>query len=67
MFLFDQLFILVLIPKFSRLSGDVLAGLTVACMLIPQSVSYATSLARLSPLAGLVRFGEALIPNVRWH
>lgn len=31
-----------------------LAGLTVASMLIPQSVSYATSLAQLSPLTGLV-------------
>ena len=31
-----------------------MAGLTVACILIPQSVSYGTSLARLSPTAGLV-------------
>ena len=36
------------------LGGDVLAGVTVAAMLIPQSVSYATSLARLPPTAGLV-------------
>jgi hypothetical protein len=36
------------------LGGDFLAGLTVACILIPQSVSYGTSLARLSPTAGLV-------------
>ena len=35
-------------------SGDFLAGLTVACILIPQSVSYGTSLARLTPTAGLV-------------
>ncbi|KAJ7687551.1 sulfate anion transporter [Mycena olivaceomarginata] len=34
--------------KLSFLGGDVLAGLTVASMLIPQSVSYATSLAQLS-------------------
>lgn len=39
----------------SRLGGDVLAGMTVACMLIPQSVSYASSLAKLSPVSGLVR------------
>ncbi|KZT03929.1 sulfate anion transporter [Laetiporus sulphureus 93-53] len=43
------------IPRYSwsLLSGDVIAGLTVACMLIPQSVSYATSLARLNPITGL--------------
>jgi len=39
------------------LGGDFLAGLTVACILIPQSVSYGTSLARLSPTAGLVCHG----------
>jgi MFS superfamily sulfate permease-like transporter len=33
--------------------GDLLAGLTVAFLLIPQSISYATSLAHLSPLSGL--------------
>lgn len=38
-----------------RLGGDILGGLTVASMLIPQSVSYASSLAKLSPVAGLVR------------
>lgn len=38
-----------------RLGGDILAGLTVASMLIPQSVSYATSLAKIPPTAGLVR------------
>lgn len=37
------------------LGGDLLAGMTVASMLIPQSVSYATSLAKLSPVTGLVR------------
>ncbi|KAG6830437.1 hypothetical protein H0H92_000740 [Tricholoma furcatifolium] len=43
------------IPSYSTsyIGGDVLAGLTVASMLIPQSVSYGTSLAKLSPLAGL--------------
>lgn len=39
-------------PK-DQFKGDLLAGLTVACLLIPQSISYATSLAHLSPLAGL--------------
>ncbi|KAF7362409.1 Sulfate anion transporter [Mycena venus] len=44
------------IPNYSLsfLGGDVLAGLTVASMLIPQSVSYATSLAQMGPLTGLV-------------
>jgi len=37
------------------LGGDLIAGATVACMLIPQSVSYASSLANLSPVSGLVR------------
>jgi hypothetical protein len=39
---------------FQRFGGDVLAGLTVASMLIPQSVSYASTLAKLSPVTGLV-------------
>ncbi|KAJ7350718.1 sulfate anion transporter [Mycena albidolilacea] len=47
--------------KLSFLGGDVLAGLTVASMLIPQSVSYATSLAQLSPLTGLF---SAAIPGI---
>jgi hypothetical protein len=38
----------------NRFGGDLIAGLTVACMLIPQSVSYATSLAKMSPVTGLV-------------
>ena len=38
------------------LGGDLLAGITLAAMLIPQSVSYGTALARLSPATGLVRF-----------
>ncbi|KAG6910445.1 hypothetical protein DXG01_010800 [Tephrocybe rancida] len=43
------------IPSYntSLIGGDVLAGITVASMLIPQSVSYGTSLAKLNPLAGL--------------
>ncbi|KAL5504605.1 hypothetical protein ACEPAH_7268 [Sanghuangporus vaninii] len=45
----------------SLLGGDFLAGLSVACILIPQSISYATSLARLSPLAGLF---SAAIPGI---
>ncbi|KAJ7658522.1 sulfate anion transporter [Mycena rosella] len=51
------------IPNYSLsfLGGDVLAGLTVASMLIPQSVSYATSLAQMSPLAGLF---SASIPGI---
>ena len=36
-----------------RFAGDFLAGITVASMLIPQSVSYASSLAKLSPVTGL--------------
>jgi hypothetical protein len=43
----------VIVPVY-RLAGDVLAGVTVASILVPQSISYATSLARLSPVAGLV-------------
>nr|GAT57848.1 sulfate anion transporter [Mycena chlorophos] len=46
---------------FAFLGGDVLAGLTVASMLIPQSVSYATSLAQMSPLTGLF---SAAIPGI---
>lgn len=43
-----------------RLGGDVLGGLTVASMLIPQSVSYASSLAKLSPVTGLVCLSRIL-------
>ncbi|KAJ6631413.1 sulfate transporter N-terminal domain with GLY motif-domain-containing protein [Mycena sp. CBHHK59/15] len=43
------------------LGGDFLAGITVASMLIPQSVSYASSLAQLSPLTGLF---SASIPGI---
>ncbi|KAJ7750057.1 sulfate anion transporter [Mycena maculata] len=51
------------VPNYSIsfLGGDVLAGLTVASMLIPQSVSYATSLAQMSPLSGLF---SASIPGI---
>ncbi|KAL0579831.1 hypothetical protein V5O48_002183 [Marasmius crinis-equi] len=44
------------------LAGDLLAGVTVASMLIPQSVSYATSLAKLTPTAGL--FSASIPPIV---
>ncbi|KAH9949279.1 sulfate anion transporter, partial [Amylocystis lapponica] len=47
--------------SFALFGGDFLGGLTVACMLIPQSVSYATSLARLSPVTGLF---SASIPGI---
>ncbi|KAK7691301.1 hypothetical protein QCA50_004695 [Cerrena zonata] len=51
------------IPEYSwsLFGGDVLAGLTVASMLIPQSVSYASSLAKLSPVTGLF---SASIPGI---
>ncbi|KAH8115181.1 sulfate anion transporter [Phellopilus nigrolimitatus] len=45
----------------SLLGGDFLAGLSVSTLLIPQSISYATSLAKLSPLAGLY---SAAIPGI---
>ncbi|KIM31499.1 hypothetical protein M408DRAFT_260748 [Serendipita vermifera MAFF 305830] len=43
------------IPNYSvsLLLGDFVAGVTVASILIPQSISYATSLAKLPPLTGL--------------
>lgn len=43
------------IPNYSMslLLGDCIAGVTVASILIPQSISYATSLAKLPPLTGL--------------
>lgn len=52
----------ILKPDHDRLGGDVLAGVTVASMLIPQSVSYASSLAKLSPITGLVRYYAADVP-----
>lgn len=46
----------------TRLSllGDCVAGVTVASIIIPQSISYATSLAKLPPITGLVciSFGD---------
>ncbi|KAI6007619.1 sulfate transporter family-domain-containing protein [Pisolithus orientalis] len=43
------------IPDYSLsyLGGDLLAGMSIAAMLIPLSVSYGTSLAKLTPTAGL--------------
>lgn len=35
------------------LGGDITAGVTLACLIIPQSMSYASSLAHLTPVAGL--------------
>ncbi|KAJ2918011.1 hypothetical protein MD484_g2366, partial [Candolleomyces efflorescens] len=51
------------IPQYSwsLLGGDFLAGLTVACILIPQSISYASSLAKLNPATGLI---SAAIPGI---
>ncbi|KAF9256752.1 sulfate anion transporter [Marasmius fiardii PR-910] len=51
------------IPNYSLslLAGDILSGITVASMLIPQSISYATSLAHLTPTAGLF---SASIPPI---
>ncbi|KAH9888425.1 sulfate anion transporter [Cubamyces lactineus] len=51
------------IPQYSLslFAGDFLAGITVASMLIPQSVSYASSLAKLSPVTGLF---SAAIPGI---
>lgn len=51
------------IPAYSLelLGGDILGGVTVASMLIPQSVSYASSLAKLSPVTGLF---SAAIPGI---
>ncbi|KAJ7075291.1 sulfate anion transporter [Mycena belliarum] len=53
------------IPNYSLsfLMGDLLAGLTVASILIPLSVSYATSLAQMSPLMGLF---AASIPGIMY-
>ncbi|EGO00784.1 hypothetical protein SERLA73DRAFT_167030 [Serpula lacrymans var. lacrymans S7.3] len=48
--------------SFSLLGGDLLAGITIAAMLIPQSVSYGTALAKLSPSAGL--FAASIPPIV---
>ena len=37
------------------LLGDIIAGITIASIIIPQSISYASSLAKLEPTTGLVR------------
>ncbi|TYJ55804.1 hypothetical protein B9479_003456 [Cryptococcus floricola] len=39
--------------SWSLFSGDAIAGVSVACLLIPQAISYASGLARLTPVAGL--------------
>jgi hypothetical protein len=36
------------------LFGDIIAGITIASIIIPQSISYASSLAMLDPTTGLV-------------
>jgi Sulfate permease family len=46
--------------------GDLLAGITVASILVPQSVSYATSLAKLSPVTGLVRGHFMLVASTEF-
>jgi hypothetical protein len=48
---------LCLLTFHGRLLGDCIAGVTVASILIPQSISYASSLAKLPPLTGLVSVG----------
>lgn len=45
-----------------RFGGDFLAGITVASMLIPQSVSYGSALAKLSPVTGLVSQQPSSLP-----
>ncbi|KAF9366701.1 hypothetical protein BGX34_009539 [Mortierella sp. NVP85] len=42
---------------------DFIAGLTVACLIIPQSLSYATALAHLDPVNGLY---SAFVPGVMY-
>lgn len=39
--------------KLSYLKGDLIAGVTVASLLVPQSLSYAQALAKLEPVQGL--------------
>ncbi|KAK9899436.1 hypothetical protein P389DRAFT_168412 [Cystobasidium minutum MCA 4210] len=43
------------LPEYSLrlLPGDIAAGLTITCLLVPQSMSYASGLARLDPVNGL--------------
>ncbi|CUA67011.1 Putative sulfate transporter YPR003C [Saccharomyces cerevisiae S288c] [Rhizoctonia solani] len=47
--------------SFSLFWGDFAAGLTVASLVIPMSMSYASGLARLDPLAGLI---AAAVPGL---
>ncbi|CAE6441231.1 unnamed protein product [Rhizoctonia solani] len=47
--------------SFSLFWGDFAAGLTVASLVIPMSMSYASGLARLDPLAGLI---SAAVPGL---
>lgn len=51
------------LPHYSihGLGHDFIAGLTVSCLIIPQSLSYATALAHLDPIHGLY---AAFIPGV---
>lgn len=44
----------------SNLQGDLIAAFTMTSLIVPQSMSYATNLARLSPANGL--FGAAIPP-----
>ena len=43
------------LPKYNwqLFSGDFGAGISIACLLVPQSMSYANGLAKLNPIAGL--------------
>lgn len=41
--------------------GDLTAGLSLACLLVPQSMSYASGLAKLTPVAGI---WSTAIPSV---
>ncbi len=51
------------LPKyeFEQLQGDIMAGLTVAFLIIPQSLSYAQALVNVPPLIGLY---SAFIPQI---
>ncbi|GHJ83886.1 hypothetical protein NliqN6_0288 [Naganishia liquefaciens] len=39
--------------RWTDVGGDLVGGITVACLIIPQSMSYASGLAQLPPIAGL--------------
>lgn len=53
------------IPEYSisLLAGDILGGITLASLLVPQSISYATSLSKLGPANGLF---AASIPSMAY-